>query len=128
MTERRAAQLALAESEQRFRLLVTSVIDYALFMVDREGRVANWNHGAERITGYRAQEIIGQHCSIFYTDQDRAAGQPQSEMEASRSVGRFEAEGWRARKDGSRFRAHVAIDPIRDESESCSASPRSYAT
>jgi PAS domain S-box-containing protein len=116
MTERRAAQLALAESEQRFRLLVTSVIDYALFMVNPDGHVANWNPGAERITGYRAREIIGQHCSVFYTERDRAAGKPRSDLETSERNGRFEAEGWRARKDGSRFRANVVIDPIRDES------------
>jgi PAS domain S-box-containing protein len=116
MTERRAAQLALAESEQRFRLLVTSVVDHALFMVNRDGDVANWNQGAERITGYRAADIVGRHFSIFYAEPDRAAGKPASDLGAAQAAGRLEAHGWRARKDGSLFCADVVIDPIRDES------------
>jgi PAS domain S-box-containing protein len=115
ITERRAAQQALVESERRFRLLVQGVIDYAIFMLDPSGRVAEWNAGARRIKGYEAQEIIGQHFSRFYTEEDRSAGVPQRALEQARTEGRFEAEGWRVRKDGSRFWASVVIDAIRDE-------------
>ena len=115
MTERRAAQQTLAESERRFRLLVQGVTDYAIFMLDPEGRVAEWNAGARRIKGYEAQEIIGQHFSRFYTEEDRAAGVPDRVLEQARTEGRFEAEGWRVRKDGSRFWASVVIDAIHDE-------------
>jgi PAS domain S-box-containing protein len=115
MTERRAAQQALTESERRFRLLVQGVTDYAIFMLDPEGRVAEWNAGARRIKGYEAQEIIGQHFSRFYTEEDRAAGVPDRVLEQARTEGRFEAEGWRVRKDGSRFWASVVIDAIHDE-------------
>jgi PAS domain S-box-containing protein len=115
MTERRAAQQTLAESERRFRLLVQGVTDYAIFMLDPGGRVAEWNAGARRIKGYEAQEIIGQHFSRFYTEEDRAAGVPDRVLEQARTEGRFEAEGWRVRKDGSRFWASVVIDTIHDE-------------
>lgn len=115
MTERPLAQQALAESERRFRLLVTSVIDYALFTLDLEGIIQSWNPGAERVKRYTADEIIGKHFSIFYTEEARAAGEPQRALATVRSQGRFEAEGWRVRKDGSRFWANVIIDPIRDE-------------
>ena len=113
-TERRAAQDALRESERQFRLLVKSVIDYAVFMLDPNGVVASWNAGAERIKGYSADDIIGQHFSRFYTKQDRAAGVPVRSLEVALAEGRFEAEGWRVRKDGSLFWANVVIDPIRD--------------
>jgi PAS domain S-box-containing protein len=115
MTERRTAQQALVESERRFRLLVHGVTDYAIFMLDTEGRVAEWNSGARRIKGYEAQEIIGQHFSRFYTEADRAAGVPHRALEQARTEGRFEAEGWRVRKDGNYFWASVVIDAIRDE-------------
>ncbi len=97
MTERREAQQALAESERRFRLLVQGVTDYAIFMLDPEGRVANWNAGARRIKGYGAHEIVGRHFSRFYTEEDRAAGVPDRALGQAREAGRFEAEGWRAR-------------------------------
>jgi PAS domain S-box-containing protein len=115
LTERRKAQQALLESERRFRLLVQGVTDYAIFMLDPEGRVTDWNAGARRIKGYEAREIVGQHFSRFYTEEDRATGVPGRALAQARETGRFEAEGWRVRKDGSRFWASVIIDAIRDE-------------
>src|SRR5262249_37254222 len=98
-----------------YRLLIESVTDYAIFMLDRDGIVASWNPGAERLKGYRTTEILGQHFSRFYTDEDRASGLPARALEISAREGRFEHEGWRVRQDGSRFWASVIIDPIRDE-------------
>jgi len=106
---------ALALSERRFTLLVQSVVDYAIFMLDRQGIVTNWNPGAERIKGYKASEIIGQHFSRFYTEEDRAAGVPARALATAAGEGKFEAEGWRVRKDGTRFWASVVIDPVRSE-------------
>src|ERR1700712_5746508 len=114
MTEQRLAQLAALESERRFRLLVQGVTDYAIYMLDPEGRVANWNAGAARIKGYSESEIVGEHFSRFYTPEDRDAGLPQKALNTARREGRFEAEGWRCRKDGSRFWAGVLIDAIHD--------------
>ena len=105
----------LQTSERSFRMLVESVIDYAIFMLDSEGHVANWNPGAERIKGYSRTEIIGQHFSRFYTEEDRLAGVPEKALAIARSQGRFEQENWRVRKDGSRFWASVVIDAIHDE-------------
>jgi len=102
-------------SEQRFRLLVQSVTDYAIYMLDREGHVSSWNAGAERVKGYGREEIVGQHFSRFYTEEDKAAGIPQIALATAEREGRFEAEGWRMRKDGSRFWASVIIDPVRDD-------------
>jgi PAS domain S-box-containing protein len=115
--EERIAQrsAALGESERRFRLLVEGVVDYAIFMLDPEGRITNWNTGAARIKGYAAREIIGQHFSRFYTEEDRAAGVPQRALATAARTGKFEAEGWRVRKDGTRFWANVLIDAIRDD-------------
>jgi PAS domain S-box-containing protein len=115
MTERQAAQETLRESERQFRLLVSGVTDYALFMLDPQGIVTNWNQGAERIKGYSAEEIVGQHFSRFYTEADRRNGMPGRALNIARSEGRFEAEGWRVRKDGTMFWANVIVDPIRDE-------------
>ncbi|MDG5749550.1 PAS domain S-box protein [Qipengyuania sp. XHP0211] len=115
LSERRAAELALRESEERFRLLVQGVTDYAIYMLDPEGRVSSWNAGAERFKGYKSDEIIGQHFSRFYTSSDLEAGIPTSALEIAKTEGRFEAEGWRVRKDGSRFWASVVIDPIRSD-------------
>jgi len=102
------------ESEIPFGLLVQSVVDYAIFMLDTSGQVSSWNVGAERIKGYSADEIVGQHFSNFYTPEDREAKVPQAALETARETGRYEAEGWRMRKDGTRFWASVVIDAIRD--------------
>ena len=112
----RRADAIRRESEEQFTALVKGVTDYAIFMLDPEGRVVSWNPGAERNKGYAAEEIIGQHFSRFYTDEDRAAGVPQRALQAAREKGKYEAEGWRVRKDGTRFFASVVIDPLREPS------------
>jgi PAS domain S-box-containing protein len=108
------AMSRLRVSEERFRMLVQGVTDYAIFMLDPEGLVTNWNLGAERIKGYAADEIIGRHFSQFYTPEDRQNGVPQRALETARRTGKYEAEGWRVRKDGKIFWANVVIDAIRD--------------
>jgi len=115
LTERRKGEEILRRSEEQFRLLVQGVTDYAIYMLDLDGFVTNWNPGAQRIKGYLPAEIIGQHFSRFYTDADRRAGEPDRALMTAMRDGRFEKEGWRVRKDGSRFFAHVVIDPIRDD-------------
>jgi len=115
MTEKRAAQQALFDAERHFRILVQGVTDYALFMLDPNGQVTSWNAGAQRIKGYLPDEIIGQHFSRFYTAEDFDAGVPKRALETARKTGRYEAEGWRVRKDGTRFWASVVLDAIRDE-------------
>jgi len=101
--------------ENQYRLLVESITDYAVFMLDQDGRVVSWNRGAERIKGYKAEEIIGKHFSLFYTQGDRDAGEPQKNLARAFSEGRVEREGWRVRKDGTRFWAHVEVDRILDD-------------
>jgi PAS domain S-box-containing protein len=113
LTERKAAEDTLRKSEEQFRLLIHSVTDYAIYMLSPEGIITNWNAGAARIKGYTPQEIIGQHFSKFYDPEDVAAGLPQVGLETARREGRFEKEGWRYRKDGSKFWANVVIDAIR---------------
>ncbi|WP_028732709.1 hybrid sensor histidine kinase/response regulator [Rhizobium leguminosarum] len=115
LTERRAAEQTIRQSEEQFRRLVQGVSDYAIYMLDPDGNVSSWNFGAERIKGYRPQEIIGRHFSTFYTPEDREAGLPETALSLARAEGRFEREGWRVRKDGSRFWASVVIDVIRDD-------------
>jgi PAS domain S-box-containing protein len=116
LTERREAEEALRESEERFRLLVEGVRDYAIFMLDPTGRIATWNEGAERIKGYRAKEIIGQHFSKFYPPEDVAAKKPERELEIASRTGKYEEEGWRVRKTGELFWASVLITAIRNKS------------
>lgn len=108
----RQASAQLLETEQRFRLLVESVVDYAIFMLDAEGYITSWNAGAQRIKGYRAEEIIGQHFSRFYTEEDQRNGVPQRVLQSAARLGKFEGEGWRVRKDGSRFWANALLDAI----------------
>ncbi len=105
----------LFESERRFRLLVEGVTDYAIFMLDPEGIVTNWNVGAERIKGYRAAEVVGNHFSLFYTREDRAAEQPARALETARRDGTYATEGWRVRKDETRFFASTAIDALYED-------------
>ena len=116
LTERRAAERALLQSEKQFTLLVQGVTDYAIYMLDPTGIVSSWNAGAERIKQYRPDEIIGQHFSRFYTEQDRSNGEPERALATALREGRFEKEGTRLRKDGTSFTAHVIIDPVRDDS------------
>ena len=112
ITERKRAQEALHTSEERFRLLVQGVTDYAIYMLSPHGVITNWNAGAERIKGFRESEVIGMHFSRFYTPEDVAAQLPQKALATAAAAGRFESEGWRVRKDGSRFLAHVVIDTV----------------
>src|SRR5438309_11621088 len=106
------AQEKLRFSEERFRLLVEGVRDYAIFMLDPQGRILTWNIGAERLKGYTADEIIGQHFSVFYLPEDVRSSKPARELELAAS-GKYEEEGWRVRKDGSRFWASVLITALR---------------
>ena len=114
LTAQRMAEAELRESEERFRLMVTSVRDYAIFMLDPTGHIATWNEGAERLKGYKPSEIIGKHFSIFYPQEDIIDGKPPRELRIATETGKYEEEGWRLRKDGSRFWAHVIITAVRD--------------
>jgi PAS domain S-box-containing protein len=115
LTERKQAQEALRDSERQFSLLVQGVTDYALYMLDPNGIITTWNAGAQRIKGYEPSEAIGQHFSLFFERADADAGKPQRSLEIAQREGRFEGQGWRVRKDGSRFLVHVVIDPIRND-------------
>lgn len=115
ITPRKEAEFALQRSEERFRLLVEGVKDYAIYALDTQGRIVSWNSGAERIKGYRRDEILGKHFSIFYLPKDVAAGNPERDLQIAAREGRFESLGdWRVRKDGSRFYADLLIAAIRD--------------
>lgn len=107
--------MTLDNSDVMYRLLVQGVVDYAIYMLSPEGTVANWNAGAERAKGYRQEEIVGRNFACFYSPEEQAAGVPQRGLEIARRTGRFEAQGWRFRKDGSAFWANVVIDAIYDE-------------
>src|ERR1700751_2535989 len=102
-------------AEHRYQLMVDSMSDYAIFMLDAAGRIISWNPGAERVSGYRADEIIGCHVECFYTCTDREEGLPRRELEIAKTEGRCESENWRIRKDGSHYWAQVLTDPVRDE-------------
>jgi formate hydrogenlyase transcriptional activator len=115
ITERKKAEDALQQNDEIFRHLVESVTDYAIFMLDPHGRVSTWNVGAERIKGYKAEEIVGQHFSRFYLPEDVQNSKPDSELKTAAAQGKFEDEGWRVRKDGSRFWANVIITAIRNQ-------------
>jgi len=115
LTERKKGEDALRAGEKRFRLLVGSVADYAIFLLTPEGKVASWNLGAERLKGYQADEIIGEHFSRFYTDEDRRRGLPAEGLRAALTQGRWESEGWRLRRDGSRFWANAVITALRSD-------------
>jgi PAS domain S-box-containing protein len=115
LTERKRAEETLRQSQEQFRLLVQGVTDYAIYMLSPEGIVTSWNAGAERIKGYAPEEIIGQHFSRFYTPEDRERGDPQRALETALREGRFEKEGQRVRKDGTRFWSHVILDAIRND-------------
>jgi PAS domain S-box-containing protein len=108
------SNLESISEQQRFQLLINSITDYAIYMLDTEGRVTTWNPGAERFKGYSAEEIIGQNFSVFFTPEDREAGLPKKALATALAEGRFEAEGWRVRKDGSRFYVNAVLDPVHD--------------
>jgi len=110
--ERESELNQLEQSETRFHMLVDSVKDYALFMLDPDGNISSWNSGAERILGYKAKEVLGKYFSIFYTPEGRDQGHPERELEIARTQGRYEEEGWRIRKDGMRFLANVVLTPM----------------
>jgi PAS domain S-box-containing protein len=112
--QKRVAERSLRESEERFRLLVSSVKDYAIFMLNPAGQVISWNEGAERIKGYKKEEIIGRDISVFYTAEELQRGEPQNNLSRAREYGRFEIEGERVRKDGSVFWANVVFNAIYD--------------
>ena len=115
LTQRRNQEEMLRQSEERFRLLVEGVAEYAIFMLDVNGRIATWNSGAQRIKGYGADEIIGQHFSIFYPSEARESGWPEHELQVAAEKGSFADTGWRVRKDGSKLWANVTITALRDE-------------
>src|ERR1700722_16493740 len=111
-----SVQLAESSAEAgRYQRLVDAITDYAIYMLDPSGHVARWNRGGKRFKGYDEGEILGRNFAVFYTEEDQRDGLPARALEVAARTGTFEGEGWRARKDGSRFWAHVVIDPIRDD-------------
>ncbi|WP_275547856.1 hybrid sensor histidine kinase/response regulator [Pseudomonas sp. Marseille-Q0931] len=114
LTERKRAETEFLERERQFRLLVQSVTDYAIYMLDASGVITNWNSGAERIKGYTPDEVIGKHYSLFFTEADRERGEPERGLATAAREGRFETQAWRVRKDGRLIWANVVVDPVRD--------------
>jgi PAS domain S-box-containing protein len=113
--KKKVPDVGLGEDE-RYRVLVEAITDYAVYMLDPHGIITSWNAGAQRIKGYQAPEVLGTHFSRFYTEEDRLAGKPEKALATAVNEGHFKAEGWRVRKDGSRFWTSTVIDPIRDSS------------
>jgi PAS domain S-box-containing protein len=114
LTERRLQEEALRRSEERYRLMVTGIKDYAIFMLDPDGRIVSWNSGAQTILGYTAGEVLGRYFDLLFRREDVIAGEPASELHAARSAGRTEDEGWRMRKDGTPFVANVIVTTLYD--------------
>ena len=112
ITEQKRAEDALKESEERLRLIVANIKDYAITVLNPQGQVISWNGGAQRIKGYQADEILGKHFSVFYTPEDVSIGKPNLELKSAKDERRFEDEGIRLRKDGSRFWANVVVTPF----------------
>ena len=117
--EKKTVEKALKESEEKYRLMMDSIADYAIFILDDKGHIISWNKGAEHIKGYKAEEIIGKHFSCFYTEEDIKKGEPEKELKIAARKGKFEGEGWRIRKDGSQFWANVVITALKDEKLRC---------
>jgi PAS domain S-box-containing protein len=115
VTDRIKSERALRQSEQSYRLLLRSVRDYAIYMLDPQGRVLSWNEGAARVKGYEAEEVLGYNYELFFTDEDRAGGEPARALEVAAREGQYESQGWRVRRDGSRFYVNSVIDAIRNE-------------
>ena len=115
ISARKHAEQVLRESEERFRLMVEGVKDYAIYLLDSEGRVTSWNAGAERLKGYTEEEVLGQHYSKFYTPEELALSKPQEHLDLAAAAGRVETQGWRVRKDGTRFWADVLITALRNQ-------------
>ena len=116
LSERKEHEERLRQSEQRYRLLVEQVIDYGIFMMDEQGKIVSWNDGARKIKGYTAEEIIGKYFSIFYTEEDLLTGKPAFELKTAKAQGKYEEEGWRLRKNGTRFWANIVITAVYNES------------
>ncbi|MCU0490165.1 MAG: PAS domain S-box protein, partial [Chloroflexaceae bacterium] len=115
ISERKQSEAALRQAETRYRLLIDGIKDYAIYLLDPTGHVASWNAGAERMKGYLASEILGQHFACFFTPEDIALGRPEAELHTARTTGRYEEEGWRVRKHGTRFWASVVVSAVYDE-------------